>query len=97
MLVEFALLDENDTLLERTSVRVSAEAQCSHLTKFHVAHQLIDGAAKFALSNFSPELGLRAVSLDMPLHQSSDWESIAIARYTFAFRCTLDPAPPSTS
>jgi hypothetical protein len=95
MLVEFALLDENDTLLERSSVRVSAEAQCSHLNKFHIAYQLIDGAAKLALSDFSPELGLRTVNLDMPLHQSSDWESIAIARYTFAFRCSLDSAIPS--
>ena len=89
MLVEFALLD-GDTLLERSSIRVSAEAQCSHLALFHVAYQLYGDAAKIVLSKFAPSVGLKTVNLDMPVHQSSDWESIELAKYTFAFRCSLD-------
>jgi hypothetical protein len=89
MLVEFALLD-NDTLLERGAIRAGSEAQCSHLALFHVAHQLCGDTAKIVLSNFMPSLGLKTVNLDMPVHQSSDWESIQLARYTFAFRCSLD-------
>jgi hypothetical protein len=90
MLVEFALLD-NDVLLERSTIRVSAEAQCNHLVLFHVAHQLRDDIAKIVLSNFSPTLGLKTLSLDMPVHQSSDWESIDLVKeFTFAFRCSLE-------
>ena len=89
VLVEFALFD-NDTLLERSTIRVSAEAQCAHLAQFHIAHQLSGNAAKIVLSNFSPHLGLNTVNLDMPIHQSSDWESVELAKYTFAFRCSLD-------
>jgi hypothetical protein len=60
MLVEFALFD-NDTLLERSAIRVCADAQCSHLALFHVAYQLCDDAAKLVLSNFSPSLGLKTI------------------------------------
>ena len=89
MLVEFALLD-NDTPLERGAIRVSTEAQCSHLVLFHVAYQLSGDTAKIVLSNFAPSIGLKTVNLDMPVHQSSDWESIQLAKYTLAFRCSLD-------
>jgi hypothetical protein len=88
MLVEFALFDQ-DTLLERSAVRVSAEAQCAHLTLFNVAHQLCDGAAKIVLSSFAPTIELKTVNLDMPVHQSADWESIEVDKYTIAFRCAL--------
>jgi hypothetical protein len=89
MLVEFALFDD-DTLIERSAVRVSADAQCAHLAQFQVAHQLRDDVAKIVLSNFSPDVALKTVNLDMPIHQSSDWESIELAKYTFAFRCSLE-------
>ena len=89
ILVEFALFDQ-DTLLERSAIRVCAEGQCVHLALFHVAHQLSGDAAKIVLSNFSPELGLETVTLDMPVHRSSDWESIELAKYTLAFKCSLD-------
>lgn len=89
MLVEFALFDK-DALLERSAIRICADAQCSHLALFHVAYQLCGDVAKLVLSNFSPTLGLKTVNLDMPVHQSSDWESIELAKYTFAFRCSID-------
>jgi hypothetical protein len=89
MLVEFALFDK-DTLLERSAVRVCVDAQCTHLAQFHVAHQLRDDVAKIVLSNFSPNVALKTVNLDMPIHQSSDWESIELEKYTFAFRCSLE-------
>jgi hypothetical protein len=73
VLVEFALIDQ-DTLLERNAIRVSAEAQCAHLELFQVAHQLCGGAAKIVLSSFAPTIGLRTVDLDVPVHRSADWE-----------------------
>ena len=89
MLVEFALFDQ-DTLLERSAIRVSEEAQCVHLRLFDVAHQLCGDAAKIILSSFAPALGLKTVNVDMPVHHSADWESIDLAKYTFAFRCSPD-------
>jgi hypothetical protein len=89
MRVEFALLS-GDTILERSAICVTAEAQCSHLALFHVAHQLEGDTAKIVLSNFAPEIGLNTAALNMPLHQSEDWESIELATHTFAFRCSLD-------
>lgn len=89
MFVEFALF-EKDTLLERSAIRVCADAQCIHLGVFHAAYQLCGDAAKLVLSNFSPTVDLKTVNLEMPVHQSSDWESIELTKYTFAFRCSLD-------
>jgi len=89
MRVEFALI-AGDTLLERSAIHVTEEAQCSHLSLFHVAHQLRGDTAKIVLSNFAPEIGLKTSTLDMPVHQSTGWESIQLASHTFAFRCSLD-------
>lgn len=89
MLVELALFAD-DTLLERGAVRVTTEAQCAHLKLFHVAHQVCGDIAKIVLSNFAPEIGLKTANLDMPIHQSSDWESIQLATHTLAFRCSLE-------
>jgi DNA primase len=89
MLVEFALFDQ-DTFLERSAIRVTTEAQCAHLDLLHVAHQLRGDAAKIVLSSFAPAIGLKTVNLHVPVHQSADWESIELAKYTFAFRCSLD-------
>jgi hypothetical protein len=33
---------------------------------------------------------LKRVTLDMPIHQSADWESIELGRYTLAFWSRLD-------
>lgn len=89
MLVEFALFDK-DTLLQRGSARVTEEAQCVHLETFNVAHQLVGNAAKLVLSSFAPSIPLKTASLDIPVHQSDDWESIEFANHTLAFRCSLD-------
>ena len=89
MLVEFALF-RDDTLLELGAVRVTAEAQCTHLKQFHIAHQLVGDAAQIVLSNFAPETGLKTSRLNMPVHQSVDWEAIQLVTHTLAFRCSLD-------
>ena len=88
MHVELALFD-GDELLERGSIDVGVEARCNHLNHFHVAHRLEVDAAKVVLSNFSSRVKLRTSTLSMPVHQSSDWESIDLAGYTLAFRCSL--------
>jgi hypothetical protein len=89
MRVELALFD-GDTLLERGEIQVRTESRCEHLKLFHVAYRLGSDAAQVILSNFSADIKLKTVNLDMPIHQSSDWESIDLAGYTLAFRCSLD-------
>lgn len=89
MLVEFAFF-RDDTLLERGAVRVTTEAQCAHLKQFHIAHQLVGDAAQIVLSNFGPETGLKMSRLEMPVHQSDDWETIQLATHLLVFRCALD-------
>jgi hypothetical protein len=89
MRVELALFD-GDVLIERGSIDVRAQSSCNHLQHFHVAHRLDDDAAKVVLSSFSPRVNLKTVTLDMPVHQSADWESIDLAGYTLAFRCWLN-------
>jgi hypothetical protein len=89
MRVELALFDDA-TLLERGEVRVGSETRCQHWTLFCVSHRLGGDAAEVVLSSFSPDIKLKTVKLDMPIHQSSDWESIDLAGYTLAFRCSLD-------
>ena len=71
-------------------IRVAEESRCDHLRLFHVAHRLGNGAAQVLLSNFAPSIKLKKANLDMPVHQSVDWESIDLGGYTLAFRCSLD-------
>lgn len=89
MYVELALFN-GDTLLERGNVIVTSESRCCHLEHFHMAHHLEHDAAKIVLFNFSTGIKLKDVTLDMPIHQSEDWESLDLASYTLAFRCFLE-------
>jgi hypothetical protein len=88
MHVELALFD-GEVLLERGRIDVGVESSCYHLKHFHIAHRLEGDAAKVVLSSFSSGINLKTVTLDMPVHQSADWESIGLADYTLAFRCSL--------
>jgi hypothetical protein len=87
MQVELALFD-GDMLIERGRIDVRVDSSCDHL-EHHIAHRLDSDAAKVVLSSFSPRINLKTVTLDMPVHQSADWESIDLAGYTLAFRCSL--------
>ena len=88
MHVDLALFD-GDVLLERGSITVGRQASCNHLKQFHIAHQLGDEAAKVVLSSFASNINLKTVTLNMPIHQSTDWESIDLSGYTLAFRCCI--------
>lgn len=89
MFVQFALFHK-DKLLQRGAAHVTTEAQCAHLDKFHVAHQLVGDVARIVLSDFALGIDIKTAALEMPVHQSDDWESIELSEHTFAFRCTLD-------
>jgi hypothetical protein len=88
MRFDFGLFD-GDTLLERGSFVVSTLPLCAHFASFHAAHVLEGDVAKIVLSRFPPEFDLKTATLDVPVHESDDWESIELARYALAFRCYL--------
>ena len=89
MRVELALLF-NDKLLGRGNVSVIPIEQTDDLGVFKASHKLLEGSARITLHDFAEEVTLRRSSLDVPIHESGDWESIDLAGYTLAFWCRLD-------
>ena len=64
--------------------------QSATLQHFRVQYQLGATAADIVLDDFSGGIDLKRVTLDMPIHESSDWESLDLGNYTVAFWCRLD-------
>jgi len=89
MRVDLALF-ENDELLARNEIRVGAEQIISRFPLFQAAHRLGEDAADIVLSEFPAHIDLKRITLDMPIHESADWESMDLGRYTLAFWCRLD-------
>ena len=89
MHVDLALF-EGDALLERTQLLVVPQPQTASLQRFNVRYLLGATAADIVLEEFAKDIDLKRVELHMPIHESSDWESIDLGRYTVAFWCRLD-------
>ncbi len=89
MRVEMAFLD-GDTLLDRLEIAVSQSEQVDSFALFRVRHKLGEEAAEIVLYDFAEGIDVKRSMLTMPIHESGDWESIEIAKYTLAFWCRLD-------
>jgi hypothetical protein len=89
MRVDIAFFDGDD-LLDRKEITVSRFKRIDSFTFFQATHQLGDESAEIVLGDFAEHLGLNKITLDMPIHESNDWESLDLARYTRAFWCRLD-------
>jgi len=89
MRVDLALF-EGDEFLCRGEVSVGPAEETHSFSLFQVTHQLRHDAAEVVLSQFPAHVDLKTITLDMPIHDSSDWESIDLGRYTLAFWCRLD-------
>ncbi|MEA5667871.1 hypothetical protein VA603_10040 [Stenotrophomonas sp. MH1] len=87
--VDLALFD-GDELMTRSSFRVSVAELASYSPLFKVTHKLGQEAADVVLSEFPTHVDLKTIVLKMPIHESSDWESIDMGRYSLAFWCRLD-------
>jgi hypothetical protein len=83
-------LFEGDTLLDRGVIRIGPAKVTDTFKHFRATHSLGSSAAEILLSDFSTQVGLKAITLDMPIHESADWESIDLDKYTVAFWCRLD-------
>ena len=87
--VELALFD-GDKLLERKVIRVSPNMASDAFDMFSVHHQLHTESAKLILDNFAETITLNRAELDMPIHESDDWETIDLSGYTLAFWCRVN-------
>ena len=89
MRVDLALFNGDD-LLDRKEITVGASVTVDSFNLFQATHQLGQESAQIVLGNFAGHLGLTKVTLDMPIHESNDWESIDIDGHTLVFWCRLD-------
>lgn len=89
MRVQLALFD-GDALLERTEIVVGTSERVDAFRLFRASHRLGSEAADIVLDNFAAQVELKSAKLHMPIHESDDWESIQLEKYTLAFRCHLD-------
>ena len=89
MLVELGLF-LGDRLLEKGSIRITAKEVIDKSEVVSLRHRLVDDVAEIELSVF--DCGVQKVksNLEMPVHESEDWESIELAEYTLAFKCRLN-------
>ena len=90
MRVDLALF-EGDEFLCRGEINVGPVEDVDLFSLFQVTHHLGQDAADVVLSNFPAHVDLKTITLDMPIHESADWESIDLGRYTLAFWCRLEP------
>lgn len=88
MRVELALLF-NDELLGRGALSITPTEQTDDLGVFKATHRLLEHSAIIILFDFAEGVTLRKSTLDVPIHESNDWEGIDLAGYTLAFRCRL--------
>ena len=90
MRVELALFD-GDALIERTEIVVGSFQRVDACRSFRASHSLGSEAADIVLDDFAEHVKLKTAQLRMPIHESDDWESIELEKYTLAFWCHLDP------
>jgi len=89
MRVELALFD-GDTLLDRREIVIDATERIESFPMYRARHQLGDEAADIVLDDFAGRIALQRTTLRMPIHESSDWESIELDSYTLAFWCRVN-------
>jgi hypothetical protein len=89
MRVDLALFHDDD-LVSRDEIRIGPAPVSEMLSLYQADHWLGEDAADIVLYDFPEHTGLKRMTLDMPIHESMDWESLNIGRYTLAFWCRLD-------
>ncbi len=89
MLIEIGLF-QGDELLQQGKIIVTDSEQLEENEIISLRHQLVDNTALIELTIFDNAVQKIKSNLDMPVHQSEDWESIELDQYTFAFRCNLN-------
>lgn len=89
MLVEIGLFF-GEQLLERRAIRITDQEAIDENEVISLSHRLVNDVAKVELRVFDGGVQKIKSNLEMPVHESEDWESIELADYTLAFKCRLN-------
>jgi len=89
VLVEIGLF-LGDQLLERGVIRITDHEGIDESEVVSISHCLVNGVAKVELCVFDGGVQKIKSNLEMPVHESGDWESIELAEYTLVFKCRLN-------
>ncbi len=89
MLIDIGLF-QGDELLQQRKINVTDREQFEKNEQLLLKHQLVGNEARIEVRILDNGVQQIKSNLDMPVHQSEDWESIELAQYTFAFRCNLN-------
>lgn len=89
MIIEIGLF-LGEQLLERGTIRVTDQESINEYEVISLSHCLVNDVAKLELRVFDDDIQKVKSNLEMPVHESEDWESIELAEYTLAFKCRLD-------
>lgn len=83
-------LFKGDDLIQRGFLVVAPKERVERTSNVTIRHRLLEESAAVTIEVFSEGVRLIESVLDMPIHESDDWESIELAQFTFAFKCRLD-------
>ena len=89
MHIDFGLF-EGDDLLQKGFIVVTNQENSESFNNINIHHRLLEEAAEIIIEVFSDGKRLIKSVLNMPIHESDDWESIELAQFTFAFKCRLN-------
>jgi len=89
MKIEFGFF-EGDELLQRGQIIITNKKYVETEGVLVITHRLFEEMAEILIEAISEGQRLIKSTLHVPIHESEDWESIELAQFTFAFKCTLD-------
>jgi len=81
---------ESDNLLFQGEITITEEEYEEENEIIRLKHQLINNEAIIELRIFDGGVQVIKSSLNMPIHESDDWESIELVDFTLAFKCKLN-------
>ena len=89
MQVELGLF-EGDSLLFQGEINITENEYQEENEIIKLKHQLISDEAIIEMRIFNEGKQIIKSTLNMPVHESDDWESIELSNFTLAFKCKLN-------
>ena len=83
-------LFEGDNLLFEGGITVTDKEYEEENEIIKLKHQLVNDEAVIELCIFNDGKQIQKSKLNMPIHESEDWESIELDKFTLAFKCKLN-------
>ena len=89
MRVDYGLF-KGDQLLHKGILVIDKNENTEVLEDLRIRHHISGNNAKLIMEIFDDNDKLTKATLNMPIHESDDWESIELAEFTLAFKCVLN-------